>query len=81
MTLKFKLLKVALAIRDKEMVMYLILWSIRMGVRQMSLSTTSWVQIIYQSSSTYWIMLALGTFRPQLKSTQTGSGFEDQPVI
>jgi len=35
----------------------------------MSLFLTSWTQITYQYTSTYWIMSALGTFQPQLTPT------------
>jgi hypothetical protein len=40
---------------------------------------TSWTQITYQYSSTYWIMLRLEIFR--LKNSQIGSGFKALPLI
>jgi hypothetical protein len=64
MTSTFHRQNIPLTIHHNVMVTYMILWSIGMSDRQMSLSLT------------FWIMLALGVFQPLLKSAQTGSSFE-----
>jgi hypothetical protein len=54
---------------------------VHQNVCQKSLPLTSWTQITYQYSSTYWIMLRLGIFRSRLKNSQIGSGFKALPLI
>jgi hypothetical protein len=73
--------KVPLTSLLRGMVTCSILWFTKMSDCQKSLSLTSWTQITYQSSSTYWIMLRLDIFRTRLKNSQIGSGFKALPLI